>query len=1019
MQFATGAMSTLLPKLGKLLHDEYKLKDRVKQGIKGLKAELESMEAALVKVSNVPLDQLDPQLKIWANAVRDLSYVIEDSLDSSMVRIEGLEPTKIHTFKGFFEATRKKMTRLKARHKIANDIENIERQVKKVKERYDRYKIIDDAVANFATITIDPRLPALYNEVSNLVGIDKEIDELVKRLSKAHDLSEKKLNTISVVGFGGLGKTTLVKAVYDNLNKKFDCGCFVPVGQNPDKKKVLRDILYELDKEKYINIIGSKMDEKQLIDETGRFLVDKRYLIVIDDIWDTSIWKIVKCALLGSNPRSRIIVTTRSHEVAEQVGGVYNMKQLSDANSKKLLDRRIYGGEGISMDIQCTEVMNKILKKCAGVPLSIITIASLIVGKRMEDWPKVYDAIGFGNDDNEAVQNTRKIISYSYYDLPSCLKTCLLYMSIFLEDSFVEKDMLIWKWVAEGFITDKEEIGLFEQGENYFNNLVNRSMIRWVEPDSRSSRGGCVLHDMVLDFIFNLSGKLNFATILDKKQEIASSSCKNNNQVRRLAIHTRCAEQYAASIELGHLRSFSATLCSDGRMPPLRILKSLRVLALHSCDSAARDWCLDHLGKLLHLRYLGLVLTPFTELPRDIGHDLKFLQTLDVRRSGIKELPVSVSELRKLACLRASQGTKMMASIGNLTSLQELQLHHVDVSPNFARELRNLKQLRVLAICFDEMDESTHKALVESICSLRRIETLRISCISNNSRELQVDDWEQWVPRSGFHTLWLDIIYLPRYPRWMNLSSIPDISFLVFNVKLMKAQDMQILGRFPSLHYLFVNINNHLLYTVGPDEFRKLRYLYTNIEIICGGEGGALMMLQELKCLASVEKQQGVGSLVPGSMPLLQKATFDLYCEGCSAVQVEEAETSLRQAAEAHPNCPTIEINKYNFKSDDDKDDQTMEVSSAGHVQEFNSDIKEDDNNKDDESMKESSSDKEKEMVSNDDDEDGDSKKLVFDGDDGDGDSKQIVSDDDNEDGDSDSDDSDDGGPDNRKRRRL
>uniref|UniRef100_A0ACD5Z9M7 Uncharacterized protein n=1 Tax=Avena sativa TaxID=4498 RepID=A0ACD5Z9M7_AVESA len=281
MEFATGAMSTLLPKLGNLLHDEYKLKDRVKQGIKDLKAELESMEAALVKVSNVPLDQLDPQLKIWASAVRDLSYIIEDSLDSSMVRIEGLEPSKIHIFKGFFKETRKKMTRLKARHKIAKDIKNIERQVRNVKERYDRYKIIEDVVTNFSTITIDPRLPALYNEVSNLVGIDKAIHELVKRLSEADDLSEENLRTISVLGFGGLGKTTLVKALYDKLNKKFDCGCFVPVGQNPDQKKVLRDILYELDKEKYITIIGSKMDEKQLIDETRRFLVDKRYIFFV------------------------------------------------------------------------------------------------------------------------------------------------------------------------------------------------------------------------------------------------------------------------------------------------------------------------------------------------------------------------------------------------------------------------------------------------------------------------------------------------------------------------------------------------------------------------------------------------------------------------------------------------------------------------------------------------------------------------------------------------------------------
>ncbi|KAM0907521.1 hypothetical protein ACQ4PT_016042 [Festuca glaucescens] len=508
----------------------------------------------------------------------------------------------------------------------------------------------------------------------------------------------------------------------------------------------------------------------------------------------------------------------------------------------------------------------------------------------MEDWSKVYDAIGFGNDYNEAVQNARKIISFSYYDLPSCRKTCLIYMSIFAEDSWIEKNSLIWKWVAEGFITDKEGIGLFEQGENCFNDLVNRSMIRWVDPGRDSSRGGCSVHDMVLDLILNLSGELNFARILDENQEIrsSSSSCKSNNLVRRLSIHNRCAEQYTAIMELGHLRSFSATSCSDGRMPPLRSFKALRVLALDRCGSSASDWCLDHIGKLLHLRYLGLTRTPFTELPRDIGHYLKFLKTLDVRESGIRELPVSVGELRKLACLCASEGTKMMASIRKLTSLEELQLVHVDVSPNFTRELRNLTQLRLLHIAFDEMDESTHKDLVESVCNLRRLQSLGIGSDwgKSTTRELNFDHWEGWVPPLELHTLCHHISHLPRRPRWMNYSVVPHISYLAFCVDLMKQQDMQILGRFPSLRYLMVSTRRYVLYTVGTDEFRKLRGLFTNMEIICGGEGGALMMLEELSCM--VLKNQGVGILVPGSMPLLHKTTFELDCEGCSAVQSDD-----------------------------------------------------------------------------------------------------------------------------------
>ncbi|XP_071678695.1 disease resistance protein RGA5-like [Lolium perenne] len=181
MEFATGAMGTLLPKLAELLQEEYNLQKSVKEGIKDLKAELESMQAALEKVANVPLDQLDPQVDIWASEVRELSYAIEDNLDSSTVRIEGVEPTKSN-IKGFFKKTCNKITKFKARHEIANNIKDVE--------------------------------------------------------------SQEKLKTFSIVGFGGLGKTTLAKVVYDKLKKKFYCVGFIPVGQDPEMKKVFKDILY-------------------------------------------------------------------------------------------------------------------------------------------------------------------------------------------------------------------------------------------------------------------------------------------------------------------------------------------------------------------------------------------------------------------------------------------------------------------------------------------------------------------------------------------------------------------------------------------------------------------------------------------------------------------------------------------------------------------------------------------------------------------------------------------------------
>ncbi|OEL20613.1 hypothetical protein BAE44_0018368, partial [Dichanthelium oligosanthes] len=113
---------------------------------------------------------------------------------------------------------------------------------------------------------------------------------------------------------------------------------------------------------------------------------------------------------------------------------------------------RIFGGEDKFLDEEEDEVSDKILKKCGGVPLAIITMASLLVDKSREVWVQVCNSTGFRDKDNKQVDDTMWILSLSYYDLPCHLKTCLLYLSAFPEDYTIDKHSLIWKWVVEDFV---------------------------------------------------------------------------------------------------------------------------------------------------------------------------------------------------------------------------------------------------------------------------------------------------------------------------------------------------------------------------------------------------------------------------------------------------------------------------------------------------------------------------------------------------------------------------------------
>jgi disease resistance protein RPM1 len=282
MDLVTGALGKLPSKLLELLKDEYNLQTGVKDQIKRLTRELESMHAALRKVAKVPPDELDEQVLLWARDVREASYDMEDIIDTFLVRVEGnpKEPADANKVKRLV----KKMGNLfslskgKARHEIASAVDELNRQLEEVAKLRVRYTVED--IVHKPTTSIDPRLSALYTKVSQLVGIDEQRDKLIQMLTEGgHDMQpNQETKILSVVGVGGLGKTTLVKAVYEKLTIDIHFKAFVPVVQNPDLKKILRDILIALDRKYYDRIFNLAMlDERQLIEELRDFLKDKRY----------------------------------------------------------------------------------------------------------------------------------------------------------------------------------------------------------------------------------------------------------------------------------------------------------------------------------------------------------------------------------------------------------------------------------------------------------------------------------------------------------------------------------------------------------------------------------------------------------------------------------------------------------------------------------------------------------------------------------------------------------------------
>ncbi|KAI5004828.1 hypothetical protein ZWY2020_032071 [Hordeum vulgare] len=806
MQVVTGAMGALIPKLFQLLNEEYNLQKGVKQDVKFLTKELPSMHEALRKVADVPRDQLDKQVKIWADEVRELSYVMEDVVDSFLASVEGSQPAaNSNKLKELLKKMGNLLPKGKTRRKIAKKIKDIKIQVKEVADRRDRYGV-NDAVANLAAAPtpVDPRLLALFKEQKDLVGIDAARDEITKKLTDGDgDVAKQKLKILSIFGIGGLGKTTVAKVVHQKLQAKFMLKAFVSVGQKPDVKKVLRDIFLELDKEGYRKSNAQMLDEKQLIVELQELLENKRYFIVIDDIWDVEAWKIISYALKDSNCGSKIITTTRSLEVAKKS-----------------------------------------------------------------------------------------------------------------EDCTIAKNTLIWKWVGEGFIEEEQGIGQHELGERYFNELVNRSMIQPIMDNYGScSVTGCRVHDLVLDMICLLSNEENFVRVWDVNDQ--RISCQSN--ARRLAIQKKVLEQddSLANMCTPQLRSFYATECDVDVMPSLSSFGALRILDMADCYSSIGDggYHLDHLGSLVHLRYLGLRSMPIYKLPEEIGN-LKFLQTLDLFGTRIKELPHSFGLLRQLKCMyfEVHEGTVGMHLLGNLTSLEELRLIlFYTWSPEFVAELGKLTMLReliLLSFTGQVLNDSRVKALVKSLVKLQKIEVLCINFPLNV--RIGHQDWEGYVPPRQLQELSLgtpsDML-----PVWINPSLIPNVTSLWLMVEEVKARDMEILGSFPELITLWLrdNVLANSLPDVMGGLFPKLRHFCTPAPLRF--LQGAMPSLESLEyCSLQVDQLKRDSSFVFefGSwenLHSLQKVVANV--NSVSAQENEdEAVFALGLAANQHPNRPNLTI---------------------------------------------------------------------------------------------------------------
>ncbi|MED6168464.1 hypothetical protein PIB30_011893 [Stylosanthes scabra] len=629
------------------------------------------------------------------------------------------------------------------------------------------------------------------------------------------DTHDDKLSVISVEGIGGVGKTTLAQLVYNDakVKGKFNLRAWVCVATTFDPVNVTKAIVEDI-----TSSPCNMVNLNSLQTELKKKLTDKTFLIVLDDVWNNQqdLWdNFLKCFLYG-NKGSKILLTSRDKNVDSAVSTNnqhYQLDMLSH-NDCWLMFLKHSSLSTNSKEYATLEAIGrKIVKKCKGLPLAVKTLGGLLRNKRdVGDWKEIHESeIWELSEDKSKIVPALRV---SYHYLPSHLKRCFVYCSLYPEDYPFDKDELILLWMAEDLVQPMEKNTLENIGSIYFDELVARSFFQ----SSSGSAGFFIMHDLMHDLAKFFAGKFFF------------SDFGSQRMADRKTRHLSCnrdpisifPEANGGAIQMRTFLSFdveSNYIKSDFWQKQLRCL---RVLAFQKCKIQSLP---DSIAELIYLRYLNLSETPIVTLPESLWK-LYNLQTLKLRDcEKLEMLPSRMQDLVNLRHLdiRRTRGLKEMPK--GLSKIKHLNLlGHYAVGEHEENGIRELGPIDVhgsFRISKLENVNNSGEALEAKMGNKEHIISLQLAWLSDGDAmdvETERDILKELRPHSNLKQLSIEGYRGEIFPDWLGLSSYSNITKL-FMDSCKNCRELPSLGQLPSLQHLEIS-GLHGLERIG-EEFYK------------------------------------------------------------------------------------------------------------------------------------------------------------------------------------------------------
>ncbi|XP_047971695.1 disease resistance protein RPP13-like [Salvia hispanica] len=575
-----------------------------------------------------------------------------------------------------------------------------------------------------STLSYSSTAPPIQNNF--IIGLEDHARNIKDRLCG----NPSKLQVIPVCGMGGIGKTTLARNVYDDklIAENFPIRVWVTISQDYSAERILSDLLESLERNTTTKVFSPSEEhnnkggkEEDADKKVYQLLMGRKYLVVMDDIWRSEAWDIVRNVFPDNVNGSRIMLTTRLYDVASYPGPSikpYELGFLTEDQSWNLLKEKVFANQDCPSNLEY--IGKNIARSCKGLPLAIVVIAGLLatVTKNPASWMEIAEMVKSAKTAEQ--EHIEEILSLSYVDIPQLLRPCFLYMGSFPEDHEIHTTKLIRLWIAEGFLKFPINTKSFEEvAEECLEELVKRNLVFVTKRKSDGRVKSCSLHDLIRELCIRKAQESKFFLNLmdeDIEKEKFMESIKNERRMRVLDAEAADVESLPSPLfELFHLRYLAIDIgeiyfdypeettcplenlhtvsyvesacCSEEILKRIPNLKKLKVDCSHGRDAG----CLNDLSysfafpemlKKLTLRDLKL---PWNDMI--VVGSLPNLQVLKLKgctcSGGTWETTEGTFPVLEVLLVQGSGFKNWITESGHFPMLKRLLLHSCWISTRF------------------------------------------------------------------------------------------------------------------------------------------------------------------------------------------------------------------------------------------------------------------------------------------------------------------------------------------------